>query len=81
MVFRVSRPFPAKGLDSGNCFLDWNLAKPIPSSRFVRSSFVVEEQVPAADPVLILVDSVHATHEHEAGTARGSQTFFERLPI
>src|SRR5205085_11378752 len=68
-------------LDSRNCFFDWNLAKAIPSGRFVRSSFVVEEQIPAADPVLVLVDSVHATHEHKAGTARRAQTFFEWLPI
>src|SRR5262249_55686552 len=46
-----------------------------------RLSSVVEEQILAADPVLVLIDSVHATHEHKPGTARGAQTFFERLPV
>ena len=58
-------------VESGKSFLDWNLAEPIASRRFVCASVVVEERISSAVAACVLVDSVRAAREQERCSARG----------
>ena len=73
--------FLQRGLDAPQRLAEWNSAEGPARCSPIRVSFVVQKQISAADAVLVLIDSVRPSHEHEADAALGSEPCLKRCPV